>query len=481
MRGEETCRSITIDAKASSGGFRVTKGFRGARLSGTGEGVDDRSQTHSAEFVNATSGYGRLGVRHTEPTEMRRLASVAAALYFVSGASVVQIWATARDDVAHPPQYLVSGLVICALATLFFALGHSVSDSTIDALFPGFALAVMFGASLLIPVVLYFAGFAAFAIGSTVYVLPLIFGFWLLTRPLAIVMLVVIGAGHALLLAITETVVAPASQWAFLMAVLAAAGVLVGGLANRYDRAARSEMEARLALAQVNSALERRVDEQVDELERLSRLRRFLSPQVADAVVTSGSESFLVAHRREIAVFFCDLRGFTAFSTQVEPEEVVGVLNDYYEVVGEQVRKFEATVGAFAGDGIMAYLNDPNPCEEPGWRAVQMALALRNPMEELHRAWTQQGYTLGYGIGIALGHATLGVIGFEGRNDYTPLGTVVNLASRLCDEATASQILIDRRTQLAVKDRVATRQIDAPTLKGFASPSPVYEVVSSPT
>jgi adenylate cyclase len=259
--------------------------------------------------------------------------------------------------------------------------------------------------------------------------------------------------------------------------VLAVAGVLLGGLVDESDRVARSELEARHALADINRDLEVRVAEQVDELERVSRLRRFLSPQVADAVVSSGSESFLEPHRREIAVFFCDLRGFTAFAGRVEPEEVLAVLNDYYEAIGTQLQKFEATVGSFAGDGIMAYLNDPNPCERPATRVIEMALGLKDPMDDLCEEWERHGYELGYGIGIAFGHATLGIIGFDGRNDYTPLGTVVNLAARLCDEASNRQCLIDRHTNAAVGDAFETQRFADLALKGFSSPVATYEVL----
>jgi class 3 adenylate cyclase len=419
----------------------------------------------------------RFGVRILGVEDARRLGRVAALLYLVCGASIVQLWSTAGDGVAYPTAYLASGIMVLALGLAVLAIARFLPDATVVALAPYEVIGLTFGGAILIPLILYLCGFTAFAIGSSIYALPLIFGFWLLSRRLAFALLGLIALGHALLIWASDGVVAPVGQWLFLLAVLAVAGVLLGGLVDESDRVARSELEARHALADINRDLEVRVAEQVDELERVSRLRRFLSPQVADAVVSSGSESFLEPHRREIAVFFCDLRGFTAFAGRVEPEEVLAVLNDYYEAIGTQLQKFEATVGSFAGDGIMAYLNDPNPCERPATRVIEMALGLKDPMDDLCEEWERHGYELGYGIGIAFGHATLGIIGFDGRNDYTPLGTVVNLAARLCDEASNRQCLIDRHTNAAVGDAFETQRFADLALKGFSSPVATYEVL----
>ena len=243
------------------------------------------------------------------------------------------------------------------------------------------------------------------------------------------------------------------------------------------ERAAKAEVEvlaaeataARDELAELNHTLEDRVAEQVDEIAGLGRLRRFLSPQIADAVVAARSEDGanpLAPHRRQIAVVFCDLRGFTHFSNTSQPEDVLDVLEAYYDVVGGFVRDYDATVGTFLGDGIMAYFNDPVPCEDPAWMAVAMAGDLRVALDELCEGWERRGYDLSYGIGIAYGYATLGTIGFEGRTDYTPLGSVVNLASRLSDEAQRREILLDGRAYAAVDGRVVAheRRLD---LKGF--------------
>jgi class 3 adenylate cyclase len=195
--------------------------------------------------------------------------------------------------------------------------------------------------------------------------------------------------------------------------------------------------------------------------------------------MTSGGESVLEPHRREIAVLFADLRGFTRFSGEVQPEEVLTVLADYHRAFGHEVSNVGATVGAFSGDGVMAYLNDPYPCERPATRIVELGLAFIAALEPLRSAWARDGYDLTCGIGIAMGHATLGVIGVEGRHDYTALGTSVNLAARLCDAAQGGQILIDRRVHNQIDGEFVTRRLDDRRLKGFAAPVPNYEVVSA--
>ena len=207
------------------------------------------------------------------------------------------------------------------------------------------------------------------------------------------------------------------------------------------EQAARLEAQS-AQLADWNRTLEQRVAEQLAELERVGRLKRFLSPQLADLIVSAGGEKLLESHRREITVVFCDLRGFTAFSETAEPEEVMGVLGDYHRAMGSLIFQFEGTLERFAGDGMMVFFNDPLPCPDPAARAVRMAVAGRERVRELTEAWRKRGHQLDLGVGIAMGYATLGKIGFEGRFDYGAIGTVTNLASRLCDEASAGQILI---------------------------------------
>jgi adenylate cyclase len=230
-------------------------------------------------------------------------------------------------------------------------------------------------------------------------------------------------------------------------------------------------------LAEWNRTLEQRVQEQVEQLERMGRLRRFLSPQLADLVVSSGDESFLDSHRRDITVVFCDLRAFTAFAETSEPEEVMGVLDDYYQALGDLVTRFEGTLERFTGDGLMVFFNDPLPCEDAPLRAVRMAVAMRNRVEGLAKDWTRHGYDLALGVGVAQGYATLGRVGFEGRSDYTAIGNCTNLAARLCAEARPWQILLSPRVHAAVEEFVTSEPVGELTLRGFSRPVATFNVV----
>lgn len=242
------------------------------------------------------------------------------------------------------------------------------------------------------------------------------------------------------------------------------------------EQAARLEALS-AQLAQWNRTLEQRVAEQVAELERVGRVKRFLSPQLAELIVSSKDESLLESHRREITVVFCDLRGFTAFSETAEPEEVMGVLGEFHRAMGEEIFRFEGTLERFAGDGLMVFFNDPFPCPDPGARAVRMALAMRERVGELARSWQKRGHRLGFGVGIAQGYATLGKIGFEGRFDYGAIGIVTNLASRLCDEAQAGQILLSQRVYAAVEELVEAEPLGEVTLRGFLKAVSTFNVL----
>ena len=230
-------------------------------------------------------------------------------------------------------------------------------------------------------------------------------------------------------------------------------------------------------LAEWNRTLKQRVQEQVEQLERMGRLRRFLSPQLADLVVSSGDESFLDSHRRDITVVFCDLRAFTAFAETAEPEEVMGVLDDYYQALGDLVTRFEGTLERFTGDGLMVFFNDPLPCEDAPLRAVRMAVAMRNRVQGLAQGWARHGYDLALGVGVAQGYATLGRVGFEGRSDYTAIGNCTNLAARLCAEARPWQILLSPRVHASVEEFVTSEPVGELTLRGFSRPVATFNVV----
>jgi adenylate cyclase len=232
-------------------------------------------------------------------------------------------------------------------------------------------------------------------------------------------------------------------------------------------------------LSSWNRQLEERVAAQLAEIDRIGRLQRFLAPQVARLIASENTgEEMLASHRREVTVVFCDLRGFTAFTERSEPEEVMAVLRDYHESLGELIFRYEGTLDRFAGDGIMIVFNDPIPCADHTERAVQLALDMRDQVGKLSAQWQRKGHRLGFGVGIASGYATLGQIGFEQRREYTAIGSVINLASRLCDEARPGQIVVAQRAFSAVEHCVDAALIGDLALKGFAAPVAAYEIVS---
>jgi class 3 adenylate cyclase len=229
-------------------------------------------------------------------------------------------------------------------------------------------------------------------------------------------------------------------------------------------------------VAELNRGLEARVADQVEELGRVGRLKRFLAPQLAELIVSQGDEKILESHRREIVVVFCDLRGYTAFTETAEPEEVLEFLREYHGALGPLVSQFEGTLDQFSGDGIMVFFNDPVPCPDPAERAVKMAMAMREAAGELIADWRERGRELGFGAGIAQGYATLGQIGFSDRSGYTAIGTVCNVAARLCAEATDGQILLSQRVNVALKGSIASEQVGALALKGLTQPVVAYNV-----
>ena len=229
-------------------------------------------------------------------------------------------------------------------------------------------------------------------------------------------------------------------------------------------------------VAELNRGLETRVAEQVEELGRVGRLKRFLAPQLAELIVSQGDEKILESHRREIVVVFCDLRGYTAFTETAEPEDVLEFLRQYHGALGPLVSQFEGTLDQFSGDGIMVFFNDPVPCPNPAERAVKMAMAMREAAGKLITDWRRHSYELGFGAGIAQGYATLGQIGFSERSGYTAIGTVCNLAARLCVEAKDGQILVTSRIAEAVEAVAKLENLGAFGLKGLRRPVAAFNV-----
>lgn len=243
-------------------------------------------------------------------------------------------------------------------------------------------------------------------------------------------------------------------------------------------KALHDTVEAQRAeLKTLNAGLEDRVAAQVSEIQRIGRLRQFLAPQLADMIVSSGDEGIFESHRREIVVLFCDLRGFTAFSETAEPEEVMTVLSEYHNALGPLIHRHEGTLMRFMGDGLMVFFNDPLPCPDPAARAVRLAAEARDAVAALSLEWRRRGHQIGFGLGIAQGYATLGQIGFKDHIDYTAVGTVTNLAARLCDAARDGQILISQRVAAAVNETATVEAVGEMQLKGLTRPGIVHRVV----
>jgi adenylate cyclase len=230
-------------------------------------------------------------------------------------------------------------------------------------------------------------------------------------------------------------------------------------------------------LAAWNRTLEARVAEQVTRLEQLTRLKRFFSPQLAELILAGGADDPLESHRREITVVFLDLRGFTAFAEAVEPEEVMKALREFHGVMGGRILEFQGTLERFTGDGLMVFFNDPLPIQEPARRAAAMAFAMKTDAAQLSEAWARRGYALGLGVGIAQGYATVGAIGFEGRIDYGAIGSVTNLASRLCDLASPGEILVSQRVYAEIETSVTAEDMGEVTLHGFKRPVRAFKLV----
>jgi class 3 adenylate cyclase len=315
-----------------------------------------------------------------------------------------------------------------------------------------------------------------FAVWATVYIGGPMFAFYVLRLRWALVCASLVLIGFGLIVAFEDGWRTPIAQWSAVAAIVLATSLLMGLIAERAEALAESEHEARVELAALNHTLEDRVAEQVTVIERLSELRRFLSPQVADAVLSGQAEEVTRPHRRRIAVFFCDLRGFTAFTNNAEPEEVIGVLDQYYGAVGALLQRYDATVGDYAGDGIMAYFGDPVPREDSAVAAVEMTREIADLLGPVVAEWQRRGFDLHYGVGLAFGYATLGVVGFDGRYDYKPVGGVVNLASRLCARSEPGQVLLDHATYAETSMRFPSAHVANLELKGYGGPMKAYSL-----
>jgi class 3 adenylate cyclase len=240
-----------------------------------------------------------------------------------------------------------------------------------------------------------------------------------------------------------------------------------------YDTVQRQKEQ----LAAWNRTLEARVAEQVGHVEKLQRLKRFFSPQLAELILAGGADDPLESHRRDITVVFLDLRGFTAFAESAEPEEVMVALSEFHRAMGKRILEYQGTLERFTGDGLMVFFNDPLPIQQPARRAVEMAFVMQNDVLRLSAQWKKKGYTLGLGIGVAQGYATVGAIGFEGRIDYGAIGTVTNMANRLCDLAEPGHVLVSQRVFAEVEELVFAEDLGDVSLHGFKRPVRAYRLL----
>jgi len=407
---------------------------------------------------------------------MRRVALIAGILWLTFAFSGFLIQFSSRDLLPHPTAHLALQITSAVIGLASVLFGLPASNAARDRWWAPAALAVFAASVAGLPLALILTTYPDSGIIAIADPIIAILGFYVLSRWLAAMVVASIVVGQALVEVVSDS---PWPLWSVLVFVassLLTAGYLTGELIDQLEHARDAERRSGAELADLNRNLEAKVAEQVGEVERLGRLRRFLSAPVAEAVLASSDESRLAPHRREISVLFCDLRGFTAFTKQVEPEEVMEVLDAYYAAAGEQITRFQATLGSFEGDGLMAYLNDPVACDEPARRVVQMGLAIADAIDALTPAWQRRGYDLSYGIGMALGHATLGIVGYDGRSDYTAMGTVVNLGSRLCSTANARELVVDRRVFLQTEGVFTFTRREPVMLKGFGEPVANYLV-----
>lgn len=419
----------------------------------------------------------RYGVRRLGPVEERRGARLGGFFFLVYALTVLMVRYGTGDLILRSdlPSWLGldihawMGVVAGVMGLVGVIVGFVASDSTILRWSAPLAVIGFLYSAGSLPVIMWTTNYPISGLVVISYAIIAILAFYLLARWAALAVAGLLVAGQWWLDSVSNP---PWPLWfgpTFIALVVLAAGYFVGLLMQQLEH-------SRDELADLNANLEVKVAEQVGEVERLGRLRRFLSAPVAEAVLSSDVAGVLAPHRREIAVMFCDLRGFTSFTKRVEPEEVIEVLDAYYAAAGEQITQFQATLGSFEGDGLMAYLNDPNPCKDPAKRIVDMGVAIANAIDELTPIWSSRGFDLSYGIGMAFGHATLGAVGFDGRSDYTALGTVVNLGARLCSTANSRELIVDHRIFLEAQGTYGLTALEPRELKGFAEPVPAYLV-----
>ncbi len=394
-------------------------------------------------------------------------------LFALSGTTGTVLALQSRTEAAHPSHVVAFQATAVLAALVTFAMPLLLSPRQLRRSAPALALVLL----LVSPVLVTYGAWASgpgSGIITLAYVQAPLFVFYLMKRPLAVALTVLMLVYFALLVTLQDGWSAPSGTWLYFVGNVVGTGVVMGGVATRADELAAAEHEARVELADLNHTLEERVEVQVAEIEQLGNLRRFLSRQVADVVLAGESGELSRPHRARIAVFFCDLRGFTSFTNHAEPEEVVGVLDEYYGAVGGLLATYDATVGDYAGDGIMAYFGDPVPRDDSAPAAVAMTREVVAAMAGVVAEWQRRGYDLDYGIGLAYGYATLGVVGFDGRYDYKPVGGVVNLAARLCAKAAGGQALLDHATFAATSEEFASARVDDVQLKGYAEGIKAY-------
>ena len=372
--------------------------------------------------------------------------------------------------------FVAGSFVVASAATavslLFLLIGDRASESALTALSLVALVGMVIEAGILGP---------RFEVAMVVAALAGMQSLFYMRRRMAVVGNLLILGSYAVLVLGVDGYPAPWARLLIFTTVLVATSSVLAWIVwqieelSERERAAQVELTSTsAALAEANALLEERVGRQGEEIGSLQRLRRFVSPQVAEALLQGGEEA-LAPHRSRIAVLFCDLRGFTSFSSLAEPEEVDEVLSEFYATVGRALDDAGATVGSFAGDGIMAYFGDPVPTDDPAGDAVRTAVALRDDMRAVVLAWRRRGLDVGCGMGIAYGYATVGPVGFDGRTDYTALGPTVNLASRMCDLAGDGELLIDGRAHAAVEGRVRSDELLL-EIRGFPKPVVVHQV-----